>query len=100
MQLDSDEAVIGRDLTCDVVLDSVFVSRFHARLCHSDGSYEITDLNSRNGIELGGKVVEEKSQVEPGEAFIIGPFQLAVVEHRPIDQPTQDFQALRRSEQP
>jgi FHA domain-containing protein len=100
VQLENDAAVIGRDLTCDLVLDSIFVSRFHARLCHAGGSYEITDLDSRNGIELGGKLIDHQSALNAGDSFIIGPFQLELVDRHPIDQPTQDFRALRRSEQP
>lgn len=55
------EAVIGRSLDCDVVLDDPESSRQHLRITPSeDGEgYHIEDLRSRNGIFLNGERVKE-----------------------------------------
>jgi DNA-binding response OmpR family regulator len=98
VQLEANSLVIGRDPDCDVVLDSVFVSRCHARLDKSRGCYEITDLESRNGIDLDGRRVEHSAVVTPGKAFTIGPFELQVVERPALEQVTQDFTQLRAAQ--
>ncbi len=48
---------IGRDPGNDVVVDDLMVSRHHAELVASDGSYEIVDLGSQNGTYVNGKKV-------------------------------------------
>jgi DNA-binding winged helix-turn-helix (wHTH) protein len=47
--LSEGEHTIGRDATADVVLDSVHVSRRHARIRLYDGEVTIEDLGSKNG---------------------------------------------------
>lgn len=49
--------VIGRDSACDVVLDDPLVSKRHARLEIGQGRVELVDLNSANGILVGGAPV-------------------------------------------
>ena len=53
---------IGRDESCDLVLDDRKASRQHARLEYNGISYHITDLNSSNGTYLGN------SKLLPGVA--------------------------------
>jgi DNA-binding response OmpR family regulator len=95
VQLEANSLVIGRDPDCDVVLDSIFVSRCHARLHKNQGRYEVIDLESRNGIDLNGRRVERSAVLAPGDAFTIGPFELQVVERPALEQVTQDFTQLR-----
>jgi S-DNA-T family DNA segregation ATPase FtsK/SpoIIIE len=49
--------VIGRDPACDIVLDDPLVSKRHARLEIGQGRVELVDLNSANGILVGGAPV-------------------------------------------
>jgi DNA-binding response OmpR family regulator len=91
VHVDADSAVIGRDPECDVVLDSIFVSRFHARLQALDDGYEIQDLDSRNGVEIEGRLIDQSERLSPGDAFSVGPFELQVVRQPALDQVTQDF---------
>ncbi len=45
-----DEMLIGRDASCDVMLEDAITSRHHARLtCDEGGQYWIQDLQSKNG---------------------------------------------------
>jgi ABC-type multidrug transport system ATPase subunit/pSer/pThr/pTyr-binding forkhead associated (FHA) protein len=48
------EAVLGRDDTCQMVLVDSRISRWHASLAHEDG-WHLRDLNSINGIYSDGK---------------------------------------------
>ena len=49
---------IGRDPTCDIVLDDPKVSRVHARVeATPDGTWQLVDAGSTNGIWVGGRRV-------------------------------------------
>lgn len=50
-------AVLGRDEGCEVVLEGLSISRRHARILESGGSWFVEDLGSRNGVRLGGRRV-------------------------------------------
>ena len=45
---------IGRDPSCQIALNQVSVSRFHARITGSAGNYAIYDNNSTNGVYVNG----------------------------------------------
>ena len=67
-----DETIIGRDRSCDVVLDSINISRRHARLLHNHGKFLLEDLDSTNGsyvARAGGKTFVKQGRVEvfPGD---------------------------------
>lgn len=44
--------VLGREATCDLVLESPKISRHHAELVFQHGHWRINDLDSRNGVWL------------------------------------------------
>lgn len=67
-------AAIGRDATCDVVLDSHFVSRHHARIEVKDDNHVLVDEGSRNGTLLNGKRVTKSSRLQPGDEVRIAEF--------------------------
>jgi pSer/pThr/pTyr-binding forkhead associated (FHA) protein len=87
--------VIGRDPECDLVLDSIFVSRSHARLCRIQDGYEIIDLESRNGVDLNGQQIDRSASLIPGDTVTIGPFELQVLERPLFEQVTQNFNRHR-----
>lgn len=66
VQLDDHETVfeftsdfkIGRDETCDVVVDEAGVSRRHTAVVWADGAWQVRDLKSTNGTHLEGLRVE------------------------------------------
>jgi hypothetical protein len=64
----------GRGLENDVVLDSLTVSREHARLDRADGLV-IEDLGSRNGTFVNGQRVQ-RARVGPGDRIRLGATEL------------------------
>jgi RsiW-degrading membrane proteinase PrsW (M82 family) len=79
--LTSKEVVIGRDPTCQVVLDAMMyrmVSRRHAVVrplsSATDGkfSWVVCDLNSANGTYLNGKFLSECQELHPGDRISLG----------------------------
>jgi len=60
------EVVIGRDPKADLQLSDVGVSRLHAKVSwREEGHFEVVDLGSTNGVEIGGVPIKE-TMVEPG----------------------------------
>ncbi len=46
---------IGRDSSCDIVLDHTSVSNRHAQIIHQNGRWKIVNLVSTNGILINGQ---------------------------------------------
>ena len=56
----ADQAVVGRDMFCEIVLPSHSVSRQHARIVREAGNYFIEDLGSLNGTYVNGARVTRR----------------------------------------
>ena len=71
---------VGRHARNDVVLDDSLngVSRFHAEIRAEGSSYVIVDLNSRNGVWIGGRRIKEKAALSLGVPVTVGAFELAL----------------------
>ncbi|MDP6112516.1 MAG: sigma 54-interacting transcriptional regulator [Planctomycetota bacterium] len=52
--LDIGEQVVGRELTADIPLNSLMVSRRHARVYQKDDQFFLQDLGSQNGTFVNG----------------------------------------------
>ncbi len=68
---------IGRDDTCDIVIDDPAISRVHARLRHAQGSWFIQDQNSKTGIWLNGRRVSA-TRIQPGDQIHLGDTKLTI----------------------
>jgi DNA-binding winged helix-turn-helix (wHTH) protein len=76
MQLYEGETIIGRDLAAQVLLDSVRVSRRHARVTIHGPAAKIEDLGSRNGTLVRGAKIAAPVPLEDGDEISIGGFTL------------------------
>jgi hypothetical protein len=65
-------AVMGRSRECDVVLDDPNVSRQHAEVRPSGGSWIVNDLGSTNGIKVNGRRVRGPQSLKPGDVIELG----------------------------
>lgn len=68
---------IGRDSAADVFLDDVTVSRKHATVTASAGSWQVTDNGSLNGTYVNGKRCAQAPLVA-GDVVTIGKFHFVV----------------------
>ncbi len=69
--LDKRRAVIGRSKDADVQVTDPNVSRRHAEIRQEGATYWLVDLDSTNGVEVGGKRVK-RLKLEDGSRFTIG----------------------------
>jgi hypothetical protein len=70
--LGSQGAVLGRSRDCDVVLEDENVSRHHAEVRPSGGSWIVRDLGSTNGIKVNGRRVDGAQSLKPGDRIELG----------------------------
>lgn len=68
--LDSDLVTVGRHPNADVFLDDVTVSRRHAEIKRSGGTFAVTDLASLNGTYYQGNRVETQELENESELQI------------------------------
>ena len=73
------ENVIGRHKSSDVCIDFPTVSRNHAVLTrYDDGSWTITDANSKSGIQVNGRSVQICA-LEPDDVISIGGIEMTLM---------------------
>ena len=88
--LDPGEYTIGRDDSCDIVLDSEGISRRHAQIIVTAERLFVRDLDSTNGTFLGENLVEGSMPIIPGAPIRIGTggsVEVRLVEEKKAAQP-------------
>ncbi len=68
--LDREVMVLGRDPGSDIHVDDRVVSRRHAELRRSGAGYVIVDLESLNGLVMGGQRFEQRALLDGDEIRI------------------------------
>ena len=70
--LGSGGAVLGRSREADVVLDDANVSRKHAEIRPSGGSWTVRDLGSTNGVKVNGRRIDGAQSLKSGDVIELG----------------------------
>jgi FHA domain-containing protein len=65
-------AVLGRSREADVVLDDANVSRRHAAVRPSGGSWIVEDLGSTNGVKVNGRRIQGPQSLKRGDVIELG----------------------------
>ena len=73
--LDADSTIIGRHPDSDIFLDDVTVSRKHAEIRRTEGSFALHDVGSLNGTYVNRDRVEEAA-LSSGDEIQVGKFKL------------------------
>lgn len=67
--LNPDRTILGRHPSSQIVLDDGAVSRHHAEIVEVDGQFFVEDLKSRNGTEVNGNRIAERTEIQDGDAI-------------------------------
>jgi hypothetical protein len=70
--LGSGGATLGRSRDCEVVLDDANVSRRHAEVRPSGGSWIVRDLGSTNGVKVNGRRIQGAQSLKDGDKITLG----------------------------
>jgi pSer/pThr/pTyr-binding forkhead associated (FHA) protein len=73
--LDRPSQVLGRTPENDIVLNHKSISRHHAKIVHEGSRYVILDLESANGVRVGGAEVE-RTELQSGDVIELGEVRL------------------------
>jgi pSer/pThr/pTyr-binding forkhead associated (FHA) protein len=75
-ELDKPSIKIGRNEDCDVTIDNLGVSRYHAEILEKEGFYVLRDLKSNNGTFVNGRRIETYN-LNDGDEISIGKFTIS-----------------------
>src|SRR5687768_7531685 len=70
--LGSNGATLGRSREADIVLDDANVSRKHAEVRPSGGSWTVRDLGSTNGVKVNGRRIQGPQSLKQGDVIELG----------------------------
>ena len=77
---EKDKVFIGRDASCDVVLDDRTTSRKHASVTVEEDGVYLEDLDSRNGTFIDGESVK-RHKLSGDDVIQVGGYQISVGGH-------------------
>lgn len=78
-------ATIGRESSCEVVIDRREISKRHARIEKREGRHWLSDLGSTNGTWRHGERIEGRVELSPGDVFSVGTVAVEVLSLEPVD---------------
>lgn len=70
--LDAETCTLGRAAGCELVVQGQLVSRRHAQVRRIGLHYQISDLGSRNGTFVNGKLLQEPQLLADGDLIGLG----------------------------
>ncbi len=91
-----EDVIVGRDDSCNVIIQNRQVSRYHARFVYLSHGVQLEDLGSKNGTHINGQEVLEPIMLQDGDIiqiafaqqFIFMSSDSTLPLEPPIDQPT------------
>jgi len=65
------DLILGRDDSCNVIIQNRQVSRYHARLVNLQQGIQLEDLGSKNGTHVNGQELSEPVMLQDGDVIQI-----------------------------
>ena len=69
---DTKKCTVGRDKSCDIVIDHPTVSRKHCVITNEKGRFYVTDNQSTNGVLLNSRFLQGKATLNPMDQISVG----------------------------
>jgi two-component system, NtrC family, response regulator AtoC len=92
------EVLIGRAETCHVVVNNKSVSRVNTRITTIRGEAAVTDLKSKNGTRVNGKLITDTQALVSGDVITVCDAELTFHEagRSDEDRPILDFPRFKQ----
>ena len=74
--LNGPEVVIGRSSDCQITIEDPLISRRHARIVIDDEEARVSDMGSRNGVRVNGRLVKGDQALKDGDRVRLGTQEL------------------------
>ena len=84
IDLPQGDTVVGRSASCQVTLEDPLISREHARIRITGDRATIEDLGSRNGVLVGGAVIQGLHTLQDGDRVRIGTQEMVFCAGTPV----------------
>ena len=78
IETDKEVVSIGRNVSNDIQIDNLSVSKNHAQITREKDSYQVEDLNSTNGTYLNEKMVS-KAELKHKDIITVGKHTLEIL---------------------
>jgi pSer/pThr/pTyr-binding forkhead associated (FHA) protein len=95
ISFDQPVLTIGREPASSIRIDSLYVSRRHARLERQNGDVVLVDLGSSNGTEVNGSRVQGSARLAPGDVVTVGDVTLECLAEDMADGRTRTLSARK-----
>ena len=82
---------LGRHGDNDIILEGKAVSRNHCLLYVKANCVEVQDLDSTNGVFIGGDRIKQRTEITLGDEFTVGNNRLTLREMRQEDATSETF---------
>jgi class 3 adenylate cyclase len=70
--------VVGRDASCDIHVNSPYVSRRHFQIEPEESGFRLVDLGGRNPVRINGQAVAVTAPVAPGDKITVADVSITV----------------------
>jgi hypothetical protein len=70
------EVVIGRSSECQITIEDPLISRKHARIVIDADEARVSDMGSRNGVRVNGRLVKGEQTLKDGDRIRLGTQEL------------------------
>lgn len=71
-RIGEEPTIVGRDKSCDITVNDMFLSQEHFQIWFEDGVWYIADLGSKNGTLLNGKPLKNVETLSSGDEISFG----------------------------
>lgn len=93
LELSPGTFAIGRSADCQLSLDDPLVSRRHALLHVRDNEVLLEDAGSRNGVQVNGVRIEQRTRLGDGDVITIGAQEMTISVIADSDQARRTMRA-------
>lgn len=98
LEVEGESTVIGRHPACQIVLDNAAISRQHAQITESHGTYFLEDLRSRNQTLLNGESIERAMELKDGDTIQLCGLSFRFFLDFPADRPLKPLDTGEKQE--